>query len=163
MLDKLKVFSILNLLQTDMRLRLQLSVTAPQGAPTTAASPLMTEFAKIVTLTAFAVDGFRVTTMGVEAVEDVVVVVDAAEATVMTDTAVAFRSKQTCPKKSRMKLLIDHVTVNMSSKSIKPGVHKQVKVSGTTNKPVKPLPRRMKRRVSTPPSKLLWMRMASTQ
>lgn len=163
MLDKLKISSILNLLQTDMRLRLQLSVTAPQGAPITAASPLMTDFAKIVTRIAFAVDGFRVTTMGVEAVEDVVVVVDAAEATVMTDTAVALRSKQACSKKSRMQLLIDHVPVNISSKPIKPGVHKQVKASGTTNKPVKPSPRRMKRRVSTPPSKLLWTRMASTQ
>lgn len=100
MLDKLKVSSIGNLLQTDVRLRLQLSVTAPQGAPITAASPLMTEFAKIVTRTAFAVDGFRVTTMGVEAVEDVVVAVDAAEATVMTDTAVAFRSKQACRRRA---------------------------------------------------------------
>lgn len=54
----------------------------------------MTDFAKIATRIAFAVDALRVTTMGVGDVEVVEVVVDAVEATEMTDILAASRSKQ---------------------------------------------------------------------
>ena len=61
----------------------------------------MTDFVKIVIRIASAVVGFRVTTIPVGAVEDVVVAVGVVEATAMTDTAAAFQSKKLSLEKNK--------------------------------------------------------------
>lgn len=104
MSDEQRAFGILGLFHNNMKSHLQLSMTALQGALATAASPQMTDFAKIVTQITVAADAVRVTTKGVEAVEGAVVVADAVEATEMTNTVAASRSKQACSKKNSLNL-----------------------------------------------------------